>query len=556
MKEKLVIVLIFIIQGYNIFAQDHPFINEWITYTNNLEEGGTDLNTNVAVDGENNVYITKATMDYYNDHILGSLTKFSPDGELLWTSESFGRTEGLTIDQNGDIIISGYTALEVGIATNGTFQETYGGGYGDGFLMKFRDNGEIIWGTYFGGTGTESGNNAYFLGLEVTEDNDIIYSSRIQSEDMATPGTFQYERNGAEYTISKFTTNGQREWTTYYGADEIHQQRITGLQVDGSDIYITGWVWNDTVPNSYFDTFGDYDFVSDSKEIFVSKFDSTGIRVWSQYLPGNGDEDGRRHALALINDHLYITFSSTSSDFGTEGTSFPHPGSGFPGVLVKIDLEGNLVWSTYLPDSIMPYNNSPSIFSNNINGIYAMGSTFAVDDGLLGMFNREIEDTATHYIIKFSDEGEMIWGNYLGNSSNTEWFQYAMAFHDAGFYTIGSSVGYANIATEGAFQDTPDGNYNHFLTKYKDDILGVENLDTVHFTAYPIPASNILHLDLNRNLKFPILAKIYNTLGQLVKMQEILESVSYINVGVLSSGVYFLEVETGSRIEKKRVIIK
>src|SRR5690554_2818688 len=141
MKEKLVIVLIFIIQGYNIFAQDHPFINEWITYTNNLEEGGTDLNTNVAVDGENNVYITKATMDYYNDHILGSLTKFSPDGELLWTSESFGRTEGLTIDQNGDIIISGYTALEVGIATNGTFQETYGGGYGDGFLMKFRDNG-------------------------------------------------------------------------------------------------------------------------------------------------------------------------------------------------------------------------------------------------------------------------------------------------------------------------------------------------------------------------------------------------------------------------------
>lgn len=558
MKAKLVISLFFIFYGYNASSQEHNFTKLWTTYTNNYVPNVIDVNTNVAVDSNNSIYITKANMQYFNEGVvLGSLSKFSADGELIWTSETFGQTDGLVIDQNGDIIISGHTSRESGIATVGTFQDTYGGGNGDGFLMKFSENGEKIWGTYFGGLGYEYGNYAYFLGLEVTADNDIIYSSRIASEGMATAGTFQEERNGAEYAISKFTSNGQREWTTYYGTGDVYEYVIGGLQVDGSDIYITGWVRNDSIPNAYFDTFGNYNFEPDSKELFVTKFDSTGNRVWSRYLHGNGDEYARRHALALVGDYLYVTFSSTSTDFGTEGTSFPDPGDADgPGVLVKMDLEGNTMWSTYLPDSVFTPSNNPGVYTDGDNGIYAMGSTIATDDGILGMFTPEIEDSYTQYIMKFTAEGEMIWGNYFGNSDNTEWFHFGMAFYDRGIFTYGDTEGSANIATEGAFQENPyDEGSNTFLSKYKGDTLNVENFGVASFTAYPIPASTFLNLKLNKNFNFPVITKLYNTLGQLVKVQNSNELEVSIDVSSISSGVYFLEVGANDKVERKKILI-
>lgn len=51
----------------------------------------------------------------------------------------------------GNIYISGMTQSQSGF-TSGGFQNVYGGGTGDAYLVKFNSSGNRLWATYYGGT--------------------------------------------------------------------------------------------------------------------------------------------------------------------------------------------------------------------------------------------------------------------------------------------------------------------------------------------------------------------------------------------------------------------
>ncbi|MFN2260514.1 MAG: T9SS type A sorting domain-containing protein [Psychroflexus sp.] len=544
-----------------VFAQENTFSKEWTTYANNPPASfNHDINSAIIVDNNDNVYITKSNSNVNGNVILGSLSKFSPEGELLWTTEPYGMTNGLAIDQNGDIIISGYTHLLSGIATNGAFQENFGGGNKDVFLMKFSPEGNRIWGTYFGGTGDENPfGSQYYMGLEITPNNNIIWTSRMESSQIGTTGTFQPQIEGAEYAISKFSNDGQRIWTTYYGTGEVSSHNIAGLKVDESGIYVTGKVENNDVSNTYFDTSGNYNFESQSEEIYVSKFDLTGNRIWSRYIQGNGQSFATRYALALKDNYIYLTFKTTSTDFGTEGTTFPNIADGNnPGVLIKLDLDGNINWSTYLPDNYYSHNlNIPNVYTNDSDGIYIKGSTIAVDDGILGMYSPEINGVLKFYVMKFNDEGEMIWGNYFDDTSNQEVGNPGLAFYSDGLYLTGTTEGTQSISTQGVFQEEPnENNYSHFISKYTAKEISIIDFNSDKIIAYPNPTSSLLNLQLNDGVDFPVKAYIYNTTGQLIKSKNIHQTRSTFDLKLLNQGLYFLQLKSQRKVVTKKIIIE
>src|ERR1044071_9941484 len=59
-------------------------------------------------------------------------------------------------DAVGNVYVVGNTASAAGIAYGG-FQNTYGGGAYDAFLVKFDSSGNRLWATYYGGTGDDYG---------------------------------------------------------------------------------------------------------------------------------------------------------------------------------------------------------------------------------------------------------------------------------------------------------------------------------------------------------------------------------------------------------------
>ena len=76
-----------------------------------------------------------------------------------------------------------------------------------------------------------------------------------------------------------------------------------------------------------------------------------------------------------------------------------------------------------------------------------------------------------------------------------------------------------------------------------------ENEISKSFTIYPNPVNNFLQLQLSTTLKFKK-ATVFNYFGQLVLQSKS----TTIDVSSLSSGVYFVEVETDKGKGVKKII--
>ncbi len=149
----------------------------------------------------------------------GFIVLFDSDGRRLWGT-FYG---GLLMDDiqsvkfvpGGDILVSGSTASSEGIATPGAFREAITGVI-DAFFAKFNASGELVFGTYFGGTNST---NESATGITAGANGDILVTGLTQSSlGISTPGSHQ-EIHGGNFDkfIARFTPSGERIWSSYYG---------------------------------------------------------------------------------------------------------------------------------------------------------------------------------------------------------------------------------------------------------------------------------------------------------------------------------------------------
>ena len=99
----------------------------------------------------------------------GYISVFSPTGGQLYGSYYGGTGDDAAfacdIDAAGNFYISGTTGSAGNISTSGSYQQVYGGGTSDVYLVKFNalcacpSNGTRDWATYYGAGGDEQGNS-------------------------------------------------------------------------------------------------------------------------------------------------------------------------------------------------------------------------------------------------------------------------------------------------------------------------------------------------------------------------------------------------------------
>lgn len=145
------------------------------------------------------------------------ISKFTPSGSLIWGTYYGGtgddRAMGLTCDSYNNIYVSGFTSSASSIATTGAFQTTHINSY-DGFISKFDENNNQIWGTYYGGTSLDE-----FAGICLGANNHIYVLGITQSSTgLATAGAYQTTSGGSlDIFFAEFTNSGSRVYASYYG---------------------------------------------------------------------------------------------------------------------------------------------------------------------------------------------------------------------------------------------------------------------------------------------------------------------------------------------------
>jgi gliding motility-associated-like protein len=309
-------------------------------------------------------------------------------------------------DQFNNVYFSGYTYSTTNIATIGTYPETV---YFNGFLAKFNTDGQRQWGIYYGATPesieVDGAGNVYFTGAAWSEEN------------IATPGSYQPEQ--ADYDdafLVKINPSGVREWGTYFGGPLMDQGKDIAIDGDGN-IYLAG----DTSSYTGIATPGAYETVltlgQTDNDGFLARFTPQGERVWATYYGGNGLEFVS--SCHVSGGDVILTGNTHSAEgIGTPGSYQPNLVGYAAGMMAKFDLNGQLIWGSYLNGATGAEIRRSALRGNYL---YLTGTTNSQTSLIsAGTFNESFIDLFmqfgwSSYVMKFDIQTQtQVWGTYFG----------------------------------------------------------------------------------------------------------------------------------------------
>ncbi|MFZ1704241.1 MAG: T9SS type A sorting domain-containing protein [Saprospiraceae bacterium] len=279
-----------------IFNEDGTL--DWSTYFGGT---GEDAVYGVNEDSEENLYISGYTSSSSNISTVGSyqllyggnedgfLSKFSSDGQLIWSTYIGGSgIDGIVsmdIDASGDLWLGGLSYSTSGLVTNNAFDPIYSG-RGDALLMSFDKDGKKVYGTYYGGTDTD----AIYV-LHIDKAGNIWFGGPAKSAtDIASPGAIsEFNSGNIDVFLVKFNKNKALEWATYLGGNKW--DTFFGMDVDSNGNAILNMMTQSDnfhpIENAMQKTYGGGPW-----DAVYTKIDSSGNLIWSTFHGGTGNDRG------------------------------------------------------------------------------------------------------------------------------------------------------------------------------------------------------------------------------------------------------------------------
>ena len=356
----------------------------------------SDLNSNIYIVGQTtstNVNVMASAASHQSVMAIGQPTagdafvaKFNASGIRQWGTY-YGDTDddwawGVCVDVGGNVIVCGTTHGQgTVLATPGSFQSahsTSATSNPDAFLAKFSAGGVRQWGTYFGGDQqdegialvTDANANIYFCGETQTNTYSII----------ATPAAHQTTLGsiGGDAFFSKFSANGSRLWSSYYGGagDDFIDKVL--LDKNG-DLYFSGATNSSNGTSIATPLTHQVVYGGGSADCFLAKFTTSGSRIWSTYYGGGGtDQWGYCTADALGNLYLAGFTSTTAGTAIATACAYQstYGGGPYDAFLAKFTSNGVRNWGTYFGGSGNEgFNSFVTVEADLSNYVYLAGNT-------------------------------------------------------------------------------------------------------------------------------------------------------------------------------------
>ncbi len=302
-------------------------------------------------------------IDYSTDNFISDInslaTAEADDGSFMWENIPSDYSDTLRVRvsstddpsvndvSDGDfsfVEVSGWeikwgtSGSAVAVDTDGNIYVT-GSTSGEALLAKFDSCGELQWEVTWGvGTGGGYGEGVTVDGFG----NVYVAGWFFDTVDFNPGGGDPHTSNGqTDAFLSKFDSLGN-----YYGAltwGGEYNEEGSGVATDGSgNIYVTGF-FEDIVD---FDPGGGDPHESNGeRDVFLSKFDSSGNFEWAHTWGGPAFDEGCGVA-ADGSGNVYVTgYFSATVDFDPDGGD-PHTSNNIADVfLSKFDSSGNFEWA-------------------------------------------------------------------------------------------------------------------------------------------------------------------------------------------------------------------
>lgn len=468
----------------------------------NIYVAGTtgDGYTNVVTTGS---YQTVLHVEYYMTWAMGGnqfLVKMNGAGQRQWATyygnDVYVIGTGLACDRKGNVYLAGGTMGDTVIATTGAHQAAFGGGTDhDAYLVKFDSTGQRLWGTYYGGSGSDIG---FALACD-TADNVYMVGRTRSNTNIASAGSHKTSLVGTEvFFAAKFNSAGVRQWGTYYGehtTPQVGWMPYMSASVDeAGSLYFAATVSvfpsTTTLPADMTTTGSHQPEHSGLYDVLLVKLNKDGVRQWGTYYGGTAEDLIVREG--LTNDkwgNVYL-FGRThsASSIATAGSHQPVYGGGTPGYgdmghvggdgfLVKFNPAGQRQWATYYGGTGGDNEYGYAGITSDVAGNILIAGTTQSNTGIAtpGNYQSFILAESSGYIAKFDTAGVRKWGTYFGNIAEGR-IEGICTSNTGNIYITGTFNDYYNLSTTGAHQTTPTIMY---IGKFNDCADMLAGADTI-----------------------------------------------------------------------------
>ena len=247
----------------------------------------SDTATGITSDSSGNVYVTGYTEGSIDNHTNAGqndlfVVKYDSSGAKQWTKQlgtaSNDIASGIATDSSGNVYVTGNT--------DGALDNNTSAGLDDLFVVKYDSGGAKQWIKQLGtssedrthGIATDSSGNVYVTG--------------------STRGALDGSNvGGHDLFVVKYDSGGAKQWTKQLGTSSW--DFAYGIATDSSgNVYVTGSTWGDLDGSN-----------AGYADLFVVKYDSGGIKQWTQQL-GSAVDDTAFGITTDSSGSVYVTGST------------------------------------------------------------------------------------------------------------------------------------------------------------------------------------------------------------------------------------------------------
>ncbi len=397
--------------------------------------------------------------------------------------------------------------------------DSLGFGEFDFWVFCINNIGEILWQNVIGGSEGDGLSSVIAL-----DDGRFILGG--YSASSISGYKSENSRGLYDYWIVCIDSAGQVLWDRTYGGSSSDQLRLL-LHINEDELLLVGnsssYISGEKSEHCY----GSTDF-------WVIKVQtSNGDIIWDRTYGGSDLEQVSR--VLLIEEAVYLIGSSSSPVSGTK--SEPSLGGG-DYWLVKIDMDGNIIWDRTIGGSSNDFANG-AVFDSVNNQIILVGSS---GSNVSGHKTEPGFGGADYWVVGVDTSGNVLWDKTIGGSE----MDYPNFIFNKGenSFILG---GRSDSDISGVKEDYCRGDFDFWLVEIN-VVLSFEEVFMPEVKTYPNPFSELLYMEFPDDFMGKEVA-IFNTLGQMVYRQGIVEKKQVISANELKPGSYFVQLIDGTSVK-------
>ena len=364
-------------------------------------------------------------------------THYGEQGELVPSAAEI---------RSGIIYMAGSTNAPVGVSSAGVHQEILLSNTEfdrDGFLAAFNLDGVFLWGTYFGGVGSD-----WIQDMELDAQGNLIVVGRtVSNSGIASEGAYMSQLSGFEDGfIASFSNTGQLNWSTYFGGSQYDHINTLALDEDGR-IWFAGTTSSPDLPvtNAFQSNYG-----GGETEAFVARFSAGGELEFCSYF-GGIYEDG--FADLVLNEGKALCLGSSQSPLEMSPNAMQSQSQGSTdAIIIEIGENDELLYSSFYGGLL---HDSGMRIATTEGGYYALFRTLSDD---LASGNGPFEERFGLFdllLTRFNADHSIDWTTYFGGESFDDLSPSDILVYDAGVMIAGGT-GSPDMPTLNAYESVYD----------------------------------------------------------------------------------------------------